>query len=95
MLKLCSKNSQRGAAGMGILGALLSVLVIFLVLGYTIPTIWPLISNNASSQISAMTGTDTGTVVLKALFPIAVLLVGIGLVAAIIMYAVKQFRAGV
>jgi len=93
MLK--NSHSQTGAAGIGILSALLSILVVFLVLGYTIPTIWPLISSNASAQIAAMTGTDTGTVVLKALFPIAVLLVGIGLVVAIIMYAVNKFRTGI
>lgn len=76
---------------MKILSALIGVMVVFLVLGLAIPQIWPLITET-SGNITAMEGTDAGTEIIQAFWPIALTLVGLGLGVAIIFVGIKKFQ---
>ena len=75
---------------MGILAAIIGIAVVMLVLGRVIPVIWPMITAT-SDNISAMTGADAGTVTIQSFWPLILLMIGLGIGVAIIMYAVKKF----
>ena len=83
---------QRGISkiGMGILGGLISVVVVIIVLARTIPILWPL-ATEASGNITAMTGTDAGTEMIQAFWPVVLLIVGISVAIGVIMYALNRF----
>lgn len=84
-------RKEKGLAGMEILYALLGVMVILIVLGSAIPVLWPLIVSSGDN-ISSMTGTDSGTSLIQAFWPIILLLVGLGVAVALIIFAIKKFR---
>ena len=86
---LAAIASQKGFAGMGILGALLGVVVVLVVMTQAIPVLWPLAAN--STAIDAMTGTDAGTTTVQAFWPIILLLVGLGLAIGLIVFALRKF----
>ena len=79
-----------GVGGMAILGAVISIVVTIIVLANAIPVLWPL-ATTASGNITAMVGTDAGTSLIKQFWPIVLLLVGIGIAIALIVYALKKF----
>lgn len=85
-------ESERGAsmAGMGILAGLISVVVVLIVLFYAIPIIWP-VAVTASENMTSMSGTDEGTTIMKAFVPIILLVIGLGLAVALIVYAIRKF----
>jgi len=70
-------------------GIILSVVTI-IVLAALIPGLWPMLTAS-TAQINAINGTDTATVFLKTGWPIAILLIGIGIVIGLIYFALKQF----
>jgi len=70
-------------------GVLLTVLAI-VILGVLIPALWPMMLDS-TTQINAINGTDTATTFLKVGWPIAILVIGIGIVVAVIFFALRQF----
>lgn len=76
---------------MGILTALIGVAVVMLVLGTAVPVLWPLVADT-SDNITAMTGTDVGTTTIQALWPIILLVIGLGIAVGLIIYALKRFN---
>jgi hypothetical protein len=66
-------------------------ITVIVVLGYAIPVLWP-VATTASENITAMTGTDEGTVIIKAFWPVVLLLVGLGAAVGLIVFALKQFH---
>ena len=75
---------------MKILVGIIGVVVVLIVLGATVPVIWPL-ATTYSANITSMTGTDTGTLIMVALWPIVLLMVGIGVAIGAVMFALKKF----
>lgn len=75
---------------MKLLAGLITIVVVLLVLGTAIPALWPL-ATGTSTNITAMSGTDAGTTTIQAFWPIALMVVGLGLGVGIIMYALKKF----
>ena len=88
-LVLAAIASQKGFAGMGILGALLGVVIVIVVMTQAIPVLWPSAAN--STAIDAMSGTDAGTTTVQAFWPIILLLVGLGLAIGLVVFALKKF----
>lgn len=84
-------KGQEGFAGMAILYSLIGVVVVIIVLASAIPILWPM-AVDASGNITAMTGTDAGTDMIQGFWPVALLIVGLGLGIAVIVYALKQFN---
>lgn len=74
--------SVKGLVG-GVIG-----LVIF---GALIPVLFPLITAS-DTDIQALTGTDDGTVMLQTLWPILLIVCGVGIAVGVIYYALKRFR---
>lgn len=85
-----TKNSPQ--LGVALLGKLIGVLVVVLVLGSAVPVIWPMITAT-SDNITAMTGTDSGTTFIQDFWPLVILLIGIGLAVGLIMFAIRRFKA--
>lgn len=83
-------EKQTGLVGTSVLMALIGVVVTILILGTVIPILWPLASAT-TTNITAMSGTDTGTTMIKTFWPIALLLIGVGIGVAVIVYALKEF----
>jgi len=78
---------------MAILGGLLAVLVTVVLLAYSIPILWPILTT-ASANITAMTGTDEGTAAIQAFWPMILLFIGLGVAVAIIVYVYRRFFSG-
>ena len=73
-----------------ILGGIILTVVTIVVLAALLPAFWPMLTDSTAT-INAINGTDTATVFLKTGWPIAILLVGIGIVVALIYFALRQF----
>lgn len=74
----------------GMIQAVVSVILIVIVLGALIPALWPKFSETATN-IAALTQTDAGTETLQSLWPIALVVVGIGIAAGIVFMALHKF----
>jgi len=84
-----SRRVLRGQEGSILTGIILAILTI-VILGFMLPAFWPMLTES-TANISAINGTDTATVFLKTGWPIAILIVGIGIVVALIYFALRQF----
>jgi hypothetical protein len=73
-----------------ILGGVILTVVTIVVLGAIVPSLWPMMTATSES-IAALNGTDVGTVFLKSGWPVAILIIGIGIVVALIYFALRQF----
>lgn len=84
-------KEEHGFAGMGILYSLIGVVVTIIVLAKTIPVLWPM-ATEASGNITAMEGTDEGTQMMIAFWPIVLLIIGLGVAIAVIVFALRKFN---
>ena len=75
---------------MSLLSALIIIVVVMIVLGTSIPVLWPLLTDT-STNITAMTGTDAGTTTIQAFWPIILLIIGLGVAVGLIVFALKKF----
>lgn len=55
-----------------------------------LPVFWPLLTGTGDT-VNNLSGTDPATTLLKTLWPIALLVIGIGLAVAVIFYALRKF----
>ena len=69
---------------------LIMVAVTMVVMGILVPVFWPMILDT-NDAIQAIEGADAATAFLKAVWPIGVLVVGIGIAVGLIMYALRKF----
>jgi hypothetical protein len=70
----------------GIVGGIVGIVVI----GAVVSAMWGTFQSSGTS-IAALTQTDAGTTTLKALWPVVIVVGGVGLGVAGIMYALKKF----
>ena len=71
-------------------GAVISVTVGIVVIGAILVALWPTITGTNTS-VQAMTQSDAGTTTLKALWPIAIIVIGIGVAAGVVIWACEKF----
>ncbi len=83
-------TGQHGLAGMQLLTGLIGIVVVLIVLGTAIPVLWPMAADT-SDNIAAMSGTDSGTSMIKAFWPIALLVIGLGIAIGVIVLGLKKF----
>ena len=60
-----------------------------LIVGTIIPAMWP-VAVATLTDVSAMNGTDTGTTMIQALWPVGIMVAAIGLGVWLIFYAMRQ-----
>lgn len=60
------------------------------IFGALIPVLFPLITDS-DTAIQALTGTDDGTVMLQTLWPILLVVSGVGIAVGVIYYALRKF----
>lgn len=84
---LRSRALQRGAFG---IGAVISVTIGIVVIGALVVALWPTITGTNTS-IQALTQTDAGTTTMKAIWPIALIVIGVGIGAGLIIWAARHF----
>ena len=73
-----------------ILTGIILTVITLVILGVMLPAFWPMMTAS-TANITAIEGTDTATVFLKTGWPIAVLLISIGIVIDLIYFALRQF----
>lgn len=81
---------MRSGKGLGILSGIIAVVVVIIVLANTIPVLWPM-ATTASENITSMSGTDAGTTTMKAFWPIALLMCGLGIGVGMIVFGLRKF----
>lgn len=75
----------------GIMTAIIVVALVLIVLGALIPVLWPMLQAT-QTDIDALNATGSvSTAFLQNMWPVALLVVGLGIVIAIILYALKRF----
>lgn len=67
------------------------IVLMFVVLGALVPVLWPLFVGT-DTDVQAMTETDDATVFLQTLWPIILIVVGLGFVAGLVFYALRKFK---
>lgn len=81
---------HRGVKG-GIMTAIIIVALVLIVLGALIPALWPMLQDT-QTDIDALNATGSvSTSFLQSMWPIALLVVGLGIVVGIIIYALRRF----
>lgn len=73
------------------LSMVVGAIVLLLVVGYLIVNMWPQVTT-LSDNISSMTGTDAGTTMFQALWPVILIIVVIVILVALIFWAIRQLR---
>lgn len=84
--ELC--KSQSGKFG---LGSIISVMIGAVVIGSVVVALWSTFAGTDTS-IQALTETDAGTVALKALWPVVIIVIGIGIAAGVVVWALRKFN---
>ena len=86
------KTAHRSQQGMVGIKAIVEVVLGLIVLGTLLYSLWPLTYNITSNMTASVNGTDAGSVTIRALWPVALIIGGLSLVIGIIMYILD--RAG-
>lgn len=79
-------NSQFGFFN---IAGIISIAVGVTVVGAIVVALWPTITGTNTS-VQALTQTDAGTTTMKALWPIILIAVGVGITAGLIMYILHK-----
>lgn len=78
-------DGQRG----NIIQVVLAVMIVVVVIGAAIPVVWPIFVGT-DTDIQAMTETDDATVFFKAIWPIALLVLGLSIGAGVIFWSLRK-----
>ena len=88
--KALGRRIHDGMSG-GIMVAIIIVALTLIVLGALIPVLWPMLQDT-QTDIDALNATGSvSTSFLQNMWPIALLVVGLGIVVALILYALRKF----
>lgn len=68
----------------------IGVVLVIVVLGALLPVLWPMLTDT-DTNIQAIEGGGVVTDFLQAMWPVALIVVGIGIAAGLVMYALKKF----
>lgn len=68
----------------------LGVVMLIIVLGALIPVLWPMMEAT-DTDIQALMETGPITVFLQTMWPIVLLVIGIGVAAGLVFYSLKKF----
>ena len=75
----------------GMVGKVVSVILLIIVLGAIVPALWP-VMQDTDTDIQALNATgSTSTAFLQTIWPIVLLVIGIGVAAGLIFYALRKF----
>lgn len=69
---------------------LIAAVIGIVVLGALIPVLFPLITDS-DTAIQALTGTDDGTVMLQTLWPVLLVICGVGVPVGVLYFALRKF----
>ena len=69
---------------------IVGVILLVVVLGAIIPALWPTMTNT-DSDIQALNSTGAATTFLQTIWPIVLLVIGIGIAAGLVFYALRKF----
>ena len=74
---------------MSLVRRIVLVLLVVVVIGVTVPVLWDLFQD-AGDAIAGLSG-GSETDILQAIWPVAMILISIGIGAGVVFYALKQF----
>jgi hypothetical protein len=70
--------------------SVIGLILVFVILGTLIPVLWPMLTDT-SAGVGNMTGGGAGGDLIKVVWPVALLLIGIGIAVALILFTIKKF----
>lgn len=76
---------------MSLLKGLIVTVIVLIIIGSAFPVIWPMVTGDVTDNITAMSGTDAGTSMFQSFWPIVLMVVGIGIAAGLVFYALRKF----
>ena len=84
---------HRGVRGFSLLTAVLIVAITLVVLGAAIPVVWPMLQETETdiAALNESAGATAATNFLESMWPIVILIVGLGIVVALIWFGLKRF----
>lgn len=85
---LSYKLATQGQAG-GIVNTVIMLVLAILIVGTIIPAMWPL-AVESLANVAAMNGTDTGTTLIQALWPVGIMVAAIGLGIWLIIFSIRK-----
>jgi hypothetical protein len=88
-IKLFVTKLMGGYQAGGIVNTVIMLVLAILIVGTVIPAMWPL-AVESLTNVAAMNGTDTGTTLIQALWPVGVMVAAIGLGIWLIIYAIRK-----
>lgn len=69
----------------------IGIVLMVVVLGALLPVLWPMVEDTAADVSGNLSGTGPGGTFIATMWPIVLLIVGIGVAAGLIFYALKRF----
>lgn len=90
-MKLLKKwFSPKPGAAMSIVGAVVGGVIGIIVLAKLAVALWPTLAATGT-DVAALTQTDAGTEMLQGIWPIVLVVVGVGLAAGAIFFVLRKF----
>ena len=74
-----------------IAGVVVGSVVLLIVAGYLVVKLWP-VTYDISGNMTAMTGTDAGTDIFQALWPVLLIIVAIVVIVGMITWSLRKLR---
>lgn len=90
MRRLFLKMAHKGQKGSMTFKTLITAVIGIVIFGALIPVLFPLITDS-DTAIQALTGTDDGTVMLQTMWPILLVICGIGVPVGVLYFALRKF----
>jgi hypothetical protein len=69
----------------------LGLILTFIVLGCALPALWPMLGTVTEDVTSMNVTGDAGGALIKTVWPVGLLLMGIGIAVALILFTLKKF----
>jgi len=85
------KRVYQGQAGEFGVGVIIYVVIGIVVVGTVVAALWGTLAGTDTS-IQALTQTDAGTSTLQTMWPIVLVIIGIGIAAGAVMWALRKFN---
>ena len=71
---------------------ILAVVLVIIVIGALLPVLWTMMMDTSADVTGNLTGAGAGGTFIAAMWPIVLILVGIGIAAGLIFYAIRKFN---
>lgn len=92
-IKYMAEHGQTGNIQIPVIGGLLAVVIGLIVVMKMFPILWPMATEATDNATATLAGkTDVGSTTFVAFIPIILLVVGLGVAVAVLIWALREFN---